>query len=246
MEEAFVLNKAVKLLQPDKGFRTSLDSVFLASACRARQGERILDLGCGVGSVGLCILHRIGNCHLTGIDINSQCIEIAKLNASKNNVEGFADFTCSDIAGYCAEDTFDHVVCNPPYLDAGNHTPSPDKSLALANGFIDNDRNIKEWIDCGFRCLKSGGTFTIINRADALDKIIMAFGKKFGGVEIFPLLSFGKEPAKRVIIRAIKDRKTPLILHAGIVIHNADGTYTLQTEDILRHGKSIEQATEQQ
>jgi len=54
-----VLNGKLRLLQAPDGFRTSIDAVLLAAACPAQNGHSILDLGCGVGSAGLCALHRL-------------------------------------------------------------------------------------------------------------------------------------------------------------------------------------------
>ncbi len=94
--------------------------------------------------------------------------------------------------------------------------------------------DLKDWISCAHRSLKSGGSFTIINRADATDKIIREMGRKFGAIEIIPLWPKEGIQAKRVIIRSIKDRKSPATLHAGITLHKDDGDYTAAAERILR------------
>lgn len=238
--EIHVLDKKVRLMQPTDGFRTSLDSVMLAAACPAQGGERVLDMGCGVGGASFCLLHRVSGSHLTGIDIQSQCIELANKNKALNNHMERCEFICGDVCGYNVENAaarFDHVICNPPYLEAGTHTQSPHEGKAVALGH--ENASLKDWLDAGFRNLKSGGTFTIIHRADMVDKIIQGLGKRFGAVEIIPLWPRQGEAAKRVIIRAIKDRKTPATLHAGLVLHEADGRYTAETEAILREGKPL-------
>ncbi|MBI4031888.1 MAG: methyltransferase [Proteobacteria bacterium] len=238
--EIFVLDKKVRLLQPADGFRTSLDSVMLAAACPARAGERTLDMGCGVGGASFCLLRRVPECHVTGIDIQSLCIELANQNKSLNNNTERCGFICGDVCGYNVENQaarFDHVICNPPYLEAGAHTQSPHEGKAVALGH--EDASLQDWLDAGFRNLKSGGTFTIIHRADMTDKIIMGLGKRFGAIEIIPLWPRAGEAAKRVIIRAIKDRKTPATLHPGIVLHKEDGGYTPTAETILRGGKAL-------
>lgn len=238
--EIFVLDKKVRLLQPADGFRTSLDSVMLAAACPAGAGERVLDMGCGVGGVSFCLLQRVPECHITGIDIQNLCIELANQNKSLNNNTERCGFICGDVCGYDVENPaarFDHVICNPPYLEAGAHTQSPHEGKAVALGH--EDASLQDWLDAGFRNLKSGGTFTIIHRADMTDKIIMGLGKRFGAIEIIPLWPRAGEAAKRVIIRAIKDRKTPATLYPGLVLHEADGNYTSATENILRGGEKL-------
>ena len=238
--EIYVLNKKVRLLQPADGFRTSLDSVMLAAACPAKDGDRVLDLGCGVGGASFCLLHRVPECHVTGIDIQGLCIELANKNKLLNNNTIRCGFICGDVCGYNVEnpaERFDHVICNPPYMEAGAHTQSPFEGKAVALGH--EEASLQDWLDAGFRNLKSGGTFTIIHRADMTDKIILGLGKRFGAVEIIPLWPRQGEAAKRVIVRAIKDRKTPATLHAGLILHEVDGSYTKATENILRGGERL-------
>lgn len=238
--EIYVLDKKVRLLQPADGFRTSLDSVMLAAACPAGAGDRVLDMGCGVGGAAFCLLHRVPGCEITGVDVQSLCIKLANKNKSLNHNTIRCEFICGDVCEYQVENPaarFDHVICNPPYLEAGAHTQSPHEGKAVALGH--EDACLQDWLDAGFRNLKSGGTLTVIHRADMTDKIIFGLGKRFGAVEIIPLWPRAGEAARRVIIRAIKDRKTPAILHSGLVLHEADGTYTAETEGVLRGGRAL-------
>jgi tRNA1(Val) A37 N6-methylase TrmN6 len=236
-EEIFVLDRRVRLLQPPGGFRTSLDSVMLAAACPARPGDRVLDMGAGVGGAAFCVLARVPACRVTGVEVQDAYHALAVRNIALNNAEGRADFVCADIRGFEAE-RFDHVICNPPYLDAGTHTRSPDAGRSMALGHDDADMGVKDWIDAGFRLLKSNGTLAIVQRADMTDKIILALGRRFGAVEIIPLWPHAGEAAKRVIVRAVKDRRSPAILHPGIVLHEG-AAYTDAAERILRHGGAI-------
>lgn len=237
--EIHVLDHKVRLLQPEKGFRTSLDSVFLAAGCPATPGERVLDMGSGVGGAAFCLLWRVPGIHVTGVDIQPSHAEMARHNIILNEMEGRAEFFASDIADYRCVLSFDHVICNPPYLESGTYTPSPSAERAMALGHEGRETTLKNWIDAAFQNLKPGGRFTIIHRADMMDKIILGLGKRFGAIEIIPLYPRLGEEAKRVIVRAIKDRKTPARLHAGIILHKADGSYTDAADAILRDGDPI-------
>lgn len=229
-----VLDKRVILHQPINGLKTSVDAVLVAAACPAsKAGQRILDMGCGVGTIGICIHARIPGIHLTGIDIQAPHLDIAQKNSVTNNVQN-ADFIHTDIRRYENAEPFDHVVCNPPYLEAGTYLDSPKDERAKAIGHENSDVSLKDWVECGFRQLKHNGSFTIIHRADQSDKIIQFLGKRFGAIEIIPLWPKQNEDAKRVIIRAIKNRKTPARLSSGLVLHQDNGDYTLEAQKILR------------
>ncbi len=205
----------------------------LAAACPAKEGESVLDLGCGVGGAGFCVLRRVVDTKLTGIDIQADHIEMAQENILLNDMQGRAEFFCADVRKYKGG-LFNHVICNPPYLDAGTHMPSPSKQKATALYHGEKDISVVDWVDTGFAHLKAWGSFTMIHRADHVDKIIQALGKRFGAAEIIPLWPRSGEMAKRVIVRALKDRKTPAQLHAGITLHEADGSYTPEADAILR------------
>ncbi|MFA5591799.1 MAG: methyltransferase [Micavibrio sp.] len=239
--EIHVLDHKVRLLQAKDGFRTSMDSVFLAAACPAEGENRVLDMGTGVGGAAFCLLWRCPQIHVTGLEIQQSHVDLARANIALNGAAGRADFICADIrASICDENArFDHVICNPPYLDSGTYTPSSSAEKAVALGHDGGEVTLKDWIDAGFRNLKSGGSITIIHRADYTDKIIRELGRKFGAVEIFPLYPKEGQAARRVIIRALKDRKTPASLHYGIVLHEENGDYTKEADAILRSGKAI-------
>lgn len=241
-EEIFVLDKSVRLLQPDGGFRTSLDSVMVAAACPARAGETVLDLGCGVGGASFCLMHRVQNLFITGIDIQPEYIDLARQNITLNSDTERCEFIVNDVRTFrfsLPDQRVMHVLCNPPFLEAGTHTPSPDTGRATALGHADEALDLKDWIDCAFHNLQSGGSLTMIHRADAVDRIVQGLGKRFGQTEIIPLWPRSGVAAKRVIVRAVKDRKSPAKIHPGLVLHNADGSYTLEADQILRRGVAL-------
>lgn len=237
-DEIYVLDKKIRLLQPDGGFRTSLDSVMLAAAVPAKNGETVLDLGCGVGGASFCLLWR-EDVQLTGIDINPEYVEFARQNADLN--EKFAEFEVADIRDYLAGrvSVFDHVMLNPPFFEAGTHLPSPNEGRAVANGHQEEDLSLKDWIKAAHRLVKSNGTLTIIYPSGGLDKIIQAMGRSFGAIEIIPLWQRAGAEARRIIIRAIKDRQSPTRILPGIILHEKDGSYTLEADLILRNGNQI-------
>jgi tRNA1(Val) A37 N6-methylase TrmN6 len=241
MPEIYVLDKKLRLLQPEQGFRTSLDTIMLAAACPAKNGDHLLDAGCGVGAAGFCVAQRLDSLKLTGVDIDAEFIDMATKNAEINNFsEERTAFHCADIDQFRRQDTpiFDHIISNPPYLNAGEYLNSPHEKKAIAIGHEGSGFTLEGWIRALHRLVKPKGSVTIIHRADYTDQIIKAFGHRFGAVEIIPLWPKQGRQAKRVIIRALKDRKDPCKILPGILLHNDNETYSDIAEDSLR-GRAI-------
>lgn len=240
MTEIHVLDHKVQLLQPEKGgFRTSLDSVLVAAACPAKAGDSVLDAGCGVGGAAFCLLWRVPHINLTGVDAQADMVTLAQKNAALNKRD--AHFITADIRDFAGtqERAFNHVLCNPPYLDAGTYTQSPNAQKAPAMGHAGTDVTLEDWVLCAHRVLKSNGTFTLIHRAEYLDKILQALGRKFGATEIYLFYSYAGEAANRVIVRTIKDRKSPLVIHAPIILHQQNGAYTQEADALLKDGAAL-------
>ena len=241
--ETTLLCGRVKLLQPKIGFHASIDAVFLAAAVPVKEQYKVLDAGCGVGSVGLCVTSRNKNISLTGIDIQSELIDIANQNADLNGVADRCEFFHGDILKekVISDNTFNVVVMNPPYLEDGAHIPSPEKIKATSHGENISGAKLEDWIKYAHRKLKQGGILTMIHRADRMDDVIIILEKRrwFGSLVIYPLWPHAGKDAKRILIQARKERYAHIVLKSGMVIHKKNGQYTNTARLILNKGDSI-------
>lgn len=239
LDEIALLDGRVLVLRAGGGLDPTTDTVLLAAACPARTGESVLDLGCGTGAAGLCVLTRIPGTRLVGIDIQPDLIALARRGAAANGLHARARFEPCDIRAFHPDkdSRFDHVLCNPPYLEEGAHTPPPDRVRATAVG---GGAALKEWIDAAFHALKPHGSLTLVHRADTLDKAIAALGKRFGALELLPVWPGAGKPASRIVLRARKDRRSPAILHPGLILHENGRRHTREAEKILREGGSFQ------
>lgn len=237
-QQTTLLNGRVQLAQSVDGLRASMDSVLLAAAVQARKNDRILDMGCGTGAVGLCVNARLSDLelHLSGVDVQDQMIAIAKQNAIANGLDGRSDYVVGDIQDKALfkPESFDHIVMNPPYYKDGERTSSPDEARERAY-----TGDLEYWMAAALHWVKQGGSVSIVHRADRLDQILSLAYRKFGAIEIFPVHSKEDEPAIRVVVRMIRNRKTPLKLYPPIILFDAQGAETGQSKSILRDGAGL-------
>lgn len=74
---------------------------------------KILDIGTGSGCISIALSKTI-NCSVTGIDINSNAIDVAKENALINNAN--INYINTSIEDYNSNEKYDVIVSNPPYV----------------------------------------------------------------------------------------------------------------------------------
>ncbi len=76
---------------------------------RINGGERVLDVGCGSGVLGLCAL-RLGASRVVAVDIKADAVEATRRNAALNGMEERLAVTLAPVGEI--EETFDIVVAN--------------------------------------------------------------------------------------------------------------------------------------
>ena len=240
LSEGTLLGGRVKLRQPVEGYRVAIDSVFLAAAVPANSGDRILDIGCGVGAGALCLAARVSQCRVTGIERNREWVRLAVDNAALNGMSGRFDAMTGDLLHPPPrlEAGFDHVMANPPHLAAGTVTPPPDPGRAAAH--VEGAADLAAWIRFALMMVRNKGAITLVHRADRLETLLSELNGRAGEIVIFPLWPGGDKPAKRVLIRARKGVATPTRLARGLVLHEADGSYTVEADAVLRDGRGLE------
>jgi tRNA1(Val) A37 N6-methylase TrmN6 len=236
LTEDALLGGRVRLSQPRRGYRVAVDAVLLAAAVDASENTRILDLGAGVGAVGLCIASRVPGCQITGIELQPELAALAERNAALNGVSERVRTIVHDLGHPLPRElgTFDHVATNPPYLAAAVADPSPDASKALAT--VESSAALARWLEVATAALKPAGTLTIIHRSDRLGEIVHHLGANNWGDIVVKQLT----PAARILVRA-RRRADAIVVEssAPLVLHRPDGGYTDEAEAILRHGQPL-------
>ena len=241
ISEDSLLGGRVRLRQPARGYRVAVDPVLLAASVAATAGERVLDLGCGVGAAGLCLLARIPGLSLDGLEIQVDLVRLAAQNAELNGVTGSFAPAVGDVAKpppRLAPGSFQHVMCNPPYLarDAARAGPNRAKDRSTREGAAD----LTAWVATGLAMVAPRGSLTFVHRADRLGDLLAALSGRAGEIVIFPLWPGANKAAKRVIVRARRESATPLRLAPGLVLHHPDGPYTAEADAVLRHAQALE------
>ena len=106
---------------PDRG------SLVLLDGCRRHFGPighglsgNLLDLGCGIGLIGVVLKRLYPDLRLVMADCNRRALELARENCAENRI-GYTEILASDAWEGLEGRTFDFVVSNPP-IRAGKTT----------------------------------------------------------------------------------------------------------------------------
>jgi len=242
------LGGQLKVLQPKRGYRAGLDAVLLAAAVAATPGRpmRVLDVGAGVGTVGLCVARRLAAADVVLMERQPELVALAQENIAKNGLECRASACLAEVGGR-AEDleraglepgSFTHVLANPPYYAAGAATPSEEMLKSASHVMSGGD--FEAWGRFMARMAGSQGQAIIVHKAEALPQILAALEKRFGGLKVLPIHPRSGEAANRVIVTGIKGSRAPLSVRSGFILHGEGNGFTPAADAILRGGGGLD------
>jgi tRNA1(Val) A37 N6-methylase TrmN6 len=235
-EDGF-LGGQLRLRQPKSGHRAGHDAILLAAATPARSGDRVVDLGSGVGAAGLAVAHRVSGIDLALVEIDPALAELARNNAAANAIK--AEVMVLDVEASAsafdgarlAPDSVDVVLMNPPFNDPARHRASPDGVRERAH--VATATTLAGWVHVARRVLKSNGQLAMIWRADGIAEVLAALDRGFGSLEILPVHGDPTAPAIRILVRAVKGGRAPTRLHAALLLKEESGVPNKWVQEVL-------------
>lgn len=242
--EDTVLGGRLTLRQPARGHRVGHDALLLAAlapaACRV-----MVDLGAGVGSAGLAFLTRCPEARGTLVEIDAALADLAADNAAGNGLAARCQVVAADVLTLGrpvgppepATQGADLVLMNPPFNPAAAHQISPHAGRARAH--MAGEDLLAEWVTAAHRCLNAEGVLCLIHRPEEVGPILAAFKGRFGAAELLPVHGKPGAAAVRLLVRALKGRRTPPRILPGLVLTDDAGAPTPAAAAVLRGGEAL-------
>lgn len=237
----YLFGRRLVLRQLPKGHhRAGTDTVLLAAAAPLPAQGMVIDLGCGVGTVGIAVALFDPASGITLVDRDEDSLALAAENIRRNRVADRARIVTADILGPASArreagllpNTAALVLTNPPFAEAARVRASPNASRRHAH--VLPDGGLEKWIRTACDLLMPGGAMVIIHRADALPDILRAMEKRFGAIAVRPILPRQGEASHRVLVRGIRGSRAPFAILPPLVLHEADGALTSHAAAIHR------------
>lgn len=137
-------------------------TLFMLSKIQVAEEDKVLDLGCGYGVVGIYIAGLIGGEHVVMSDISEEALALTTANLELNGLENVRVIKSNGLKEIPDND-FTLILSNPPY-----HT-----DFSVAKAFIED----------GYKSLVLGGKIIMVTK-----RMIWYRNKLtavFGGVKVF-------------------------------------------------------------
>jgi release factor glutamine methyltransferase len=117
----FKLTKNVLIPRPETEIVVETAIKYSYNVPSAPCTVNILDIGTGSGCIAVSLAKNLNNVKITAIDISAEALEVARYNASWNNVIDKIKFIKSDLfTNYEAiNNKYEIIVSNPPYIKSG-------------------------------------------------------------------------------------------------------------------------------
>ena len=158
-------------------------TAMLISELDVNPGDRVLDLGCGSGIIGMVAAHLAPKQTVVMTDADAYALDLAARNCEHNGITNVR-IVAADVVDTIASERFTVVTCNPPFHLRNEH------SSTLADRFIRGAESVMH---------PGGRLYFVANRflpyESRLEKIVGSV-KEVAGDERYKVLMATKRSAK--------------------------------------------------
>ncbi len=223
-----LFNGRLKLYQPARGYRFSIDALVLAAFARERLSGVVADLGTGCGILPVLLARRDEITQILGIEIQEELADLARRNSELNGCQKKISIACGDVrspGALSAPESFDAVVTNPPFYPVGSGRINTAAQKAAARHELNG--TLEDFMGASSYLLKQGGRCTLVYSAARLVDLLAAMrGKKLEPKALRFVHANADEPANMVLAEAIKGAGAEIKIEPPLVLYAATGVYS--------------------
>ncbi|GAB4388262.1 MAG: methyltransferase [Thermodesulfovibrionales bacterium] len=222
----------IRLRQPRRGYRFSMDAVLLHAFVNLRRAGRILDLGAGCGVVGLLLAGRYPAARVVLLELQQGLFRLAEENIALNGLEGRVEALQGDIRALPGGmGLFDLAVSNPPFRKPLSGRLSEGEEKAVAR----HEMRLKlgELVAAAASVLREKGRFCLVYHPLRLPELMGELSA--AGLEPKrALFVHGRKTAeaRMVLVEAAKGGRPGLKVEPPIFVYEDGGGYTGEVREI--------------
>lgn len=169
-----------RIFQLRQGHRYSTDDLLAAwyavDTCHARRmmPRHALDLGCGIGSVGLFVAWSFPELHLTGIEAQAVSANLARKTIRYNGIADRVVIHEGDLRARLPEGAYDLVTGSPPYWDPADGTLSDAPQKAPCR--FEQRGGVEDYSRAAARALAPDGVFALVMDGRQRERVLTGAG----------------------------------------------------------------------
>ncbi len=205
MGNAYFQFKHFRVEQANTPMKVGTDGVLLGAWTELPpDAKRLLDIGTGTGLIALMLAQRSPEqVKIHAIELEESAAKEAAHNFGQSKWGNRLAVSHSSLQQFSTSETFDLIVCNPPFFKSGNTA----KELARARARHDDCLSLQELVTGAVKLLSNKGLFSLIIPTDRLADLLAETNKVGLSLRrqtaVYPnplkaakrqLLCFGKEP----------------------------------------------------
>ena len=203
------------LYQHTKMFRVNTDTSLLGHYIDIPMNARVLDVGTNNGAL-LLYASMLNYKSLVGIDINSEALEIAKLNLEINNVKNYYLIN-ENIKNFYDKELFDVIISNPPYFNTQNENLK-NQNIYLKMARHEEYLMLEDLIKSISLNLKKEGTFFLVHIASRFNEINQVLNRYNLFINEFVRVRDERKVNDHVILMKITKNKKEIVEKENIII----------------------------
>ena len=171
------LSGSWRIYQLREGHRFSTDDVLTAHyAVEHYQGppERILDLGCGIGSIALMLAWTWRSATVVGVEAQESSAGLARQSVDYNQVGDRVHIVGADFRErhHIPDGPYDLITCSPPYLPLGSGTISEHSQKAYCR--FEYRGGVEDYLSTARSMLSPDGRVSLVFGARWTDRVVKA------------------------------------------------------------------------
>lgn len=215
----------LRMIQPQKGYRFSMDPFLLCGFSGFREARVIYDLGSGNGVIPLLAAARSTAEKIIGVERQPQMVERARRSVTLNGLQDRVTIVDGDlrlIRQHCPAQQADLVLANPPFRAAGNGRISPDDERAAARHELAG--GLATFLKAANYLLKDGGRCCLVFLAERLAELMVLMRQLDLEPKRLRLVHHVVgEPARTVLIEGVRKGLPGLVAEAPLVVYTGEG-----------------------
>lgn len=223
-----------KIIQDPNRFCFGMDAVLLSGFARAREGEKVLDLGTGTGIIPLLMEAKTKASHLTGLEIQAESADMAARSVQLNGLSDKIEIVTGDIkeaVRLFGAASFDVVTCNPPYMTEHHGLQNEQTPMAIARHEI--LCTLEDIISQAAKLLKPGGNFFMVHRPFRLAEIMVLMHQyRLEPKRMQLVYPYADKEPNMVLIEGKRGGKPRMTVEKPLVVYKEPGVYTDEIYDI--------------